>query len=68
MGLRIKMVEIDGEKRVPPECMRILLEFAGHRDVCDACGKAFKNASMDYCTTGMEILRELAKQPEVEGI
>lgn len=65
-GIKIKLVEIDGEMRVPPEVMDLLMRFAGHRDFCDQCKAAFESGTAAYCHIGMEIMRTLADQPEVE--
>lgn len=54
-----------GEERVPPECMRLLMEFAQHRDVCDECGPAWKKKTGIYCRTGQCLLDDLFSQPEV---
>lgn len=69
-GIKIRAVEINGEKRMPPECMRILLDFAGHRDICDQCIHAYENRlpAEAYCATGYRLLEELSKQPEVESL
>lgn len=65
MGIKIRMVKINGQDRVPPECMRILIAFAKHRDSCQRCYRAYHAANADYCPTGTDILNELAAQPEV---
>jgi hypothetical protein len=65
MGLKIELVEINGEKRVHPETMEILCRFAGHRDVCDECSAAFKAGRLTKCRTGWEILKELSSRPDV---
>jgi hypothetical protein len=67
-GIKIKMVKIDGKDRVPPECMRILIDLAGHRDVCYECSAAFRNQTANWCPTGIALLQELAQQPEVEPL
>jgi hypothetical protein len=67
-GIKIRLVEIDGEKRVPPECMRLLREYAKHRDACKRCFRAYHQQSQDWCDAGRKILTDLAAQPEVEPI
>lgn len=69
-GIKIKLVEIDGEKCVPEECMRILMEFAAHRDLCEQCGAAFTRQAPfdDFCATGQALIRELHEQPEVSVV
>lgn len=65
-SLKIALVEIDGEKRVPPIVMDLLLRIAEHRDICDDCGKAWKTGDGRLiCATGAEMHRELMEQPEV---
>jgi hypothetical protein len=63
--LKIKLVEIDGMQHVPPECMRLLVEMARHRDLCDQCKAVFDGKGGNYCATGDALLTELLKQPEV---
>jgi hypothetical protein len=46
--------------------MRILIELAEHRDICDECGEAHRTQSGKWCPTGIAYLKELAEQPEVE--
>lgn len=65
MGVKIELVEIDGQKRVHPETMEILCRFAAHRDVCDECSAAFKSSRLTKCRTGFEILKELSGRPDV---
>jgi hypothetical protein len=57
-----------GEDRVPPECMRILLDFAGHRDTCDVCGPAWIKKHGKYCVTGESLMEELLSQPGVSFV
>jgi hypothetical protein len=68
-GIKIKLVTMNGEERVPPKCMELLKQFAQHRDSCRECFRAFhaKNP-YGYCPTGTGILKELAAQPEVEPL
>lgn len=66
-GIKIRMVEVNGVKRVPPKCMELLQRFASHRDECKQCYRAYYAQNPDaYCPAGLDILRELAAQPEVE--
>jgi hypothetical protein len=47
--------------------MRLLTQFAQHRDGCRECFRSFHAQRPDgYCPTGTDILKELAAQPEVE--
>jgi hypothetical protein len=66
-GIKIRLIEgPDGEMRVPPEVMDILICFAGHRDFCPQCKAAYDTQRPNgYCSIGFEILRRLAEQPEV---
>jgi hypothetical protein len=66
MALKIKMVEIDGEKRVPPEVMDLLKRMQDHRSFCDQCQKYMTERIGDYCSIGREIILKLEEQPEVE--
>lgn len=70
MPIAIKMVKINGELRVPPKCMKILLGLAEHRDECLDCTIAYTNKKPfeDYCIVGQNFLRELSLQPEVERV
>lgn len=64
--MRIALVEINGETRVPPEVMRILGEMAAHRDVCEQCSTAYKQKNVyGYCETSLLLTAELESQPEV---
>ncbi len=66
-GIKIRLVEIDGEKRVPPKCMELLMQFGQHRERCRQCFRSFHAGDGNgYCPTGMDILKELSAQPEVE--
>lgn len=66
-GIKIKLVKINGEDRVPPKCMQLLTDFAKHRDACRTCFRAFYDQKPEhYCPDGLAIARELAAQPEVE--
>lgn len=65
-GIKIRMVNVDGQMRIPPECMRLLKDFGEHTAICDECGEAFKSQRMTYCATGLGLLRELGEQPEVK--
>ena len=68
-GIKIRLVKIDGEDRVPPKCMELLTRFAKHRDGCKQCFRAFYERNPHgYCPVGVEIGRELAAQPEVEQL
>lgn len=68
-GIKIKLVKIDGEDRVPPKCMELLTRFAAHRDRCRACFRAFYDKTPErYCPDGMAIAKELSEQPEVERL
>jgi hypothetical protein len=67
-GIKIRMVEIDGEKRVPPECMRLLMAIADHRESCPECKSAFLTKQLTTCDTGLVLLRELSAQPEVSKL
>lgn len=66
MALKCKLVEIDGEQRVPPEVMDLLLRMGDHRKFCDQCEKAMSSGTGSYCHIGKEIVLKLAEQPEVE--
>lgn len=55
-----------GAMRVPPVVMDLLMRFAGHRDLCDECGRKFATGAGDYCSTGRSLMLELLDQPEVE--
>ena len=57
-----------GEDCVPPEVMRLLTEFAQHRDLCEECHKGWYRKTGLYCETGRAIWEEILKQPEVEII
>lgn len=69
-SLRIKTTtDSNGQQCVPPECMRLLLAFADHRNVCDQCERSMKDGGRTpACVTGAEIIRELLQQPEVEMV
>lgn len=54
-----------GEMRVPPECMRLLVEFARHRDQCHRCRQAWEKKTGEYCRTGTKTWTEIFKQPGV---
>lgn len=68
--LKIETVKdpVTGEFRVPKEVMRLLLDFARHRDLCDECGPAWRNKTGRYCATGQSLVDELLSQPEVKFI
>ncbi|HUB68017.1 MAG TPA: hypothetical protein VL981_11085 [Candidatus Methylacidiphilales bacterium] len=68
VSLKIRMEEIDGEKRVNPETMKLLLEFGGHRDVCDECGAVWRDHRGNYCETGRSLLEQVLARPDVEII
>jgi len=63
-GIKIRLIKIDGEDRVPPACMRLLREIAAHRDGGKQCYRAFYEKTAAYCPTGLDLARELAAQPE----
>lgn len=63
--VKIRCVEINGEKCVPPECMRLLMEMAEHRDLCDQCQTGWETKSGNYCVTGKGLLEDLLSQPQV---
>lgn len=67
MGIRIKLVSVNGQKRVPEDVMDLLLRFAGHRDFCDKCKIAQRKKTNHYCHIGFQILSELSQQPGVEA-
>ena len=68
-GIKIRLVKINGEDRVPPKCMELLTRFANHRDGCKQCFRAFHAKDPNaYCVTGVDIFRELAAQPEVKEL
>lgn len=67
MGIKIKMVNIDGEDRVPPEVMDLLTRFSQHREFCEDCQRASQLGHYErHCSVGVSILNELYQQPEVE--
>lgn len=57
-----------GENRVPPEVMRLLMEHAAHRQVCDECQLAFENKTGLYCKVGQILMDDIVNQPEVEVV
>ena len=67
MGLKIKLTDVNGVKRVDPETMDLLLRFKQHVDLCDECGPVFERRQGHYCTTGMILLQELCARPDVEA-
>jgi hypothetical protein len=68
MALRVKMIEVDGEKRVPPEVMDLLQRLAHHKEYCKICEASMKSGSGIYCAIGREIIHSLARCPEVEFV
>jgi len=63
MAIKIKL--IDG--KVPENCMKILTDFAKHRDECIDCviAQSGKLDFLSYCSEGQALLIELSNQPEV---
>ena len=68
MALKVKHTVIDGQARVDPETMKLLLNFAQHRNLCDDCNEACKAGTGKYCITGALIFQDLLKQPDVEYV
>jgi hypothetical protein len=66
MGLKVKTTEINGEQRIDPDTMDLLMRLAGHRDLCSECESSMKTGSGKYCTTGRELIMELATRPDCE--
>ena len=66
MALKIAPTVINGEDRVAPETMELLIEFGGHCDVCEKCESYRKNPSVgDYCVTGSSLVFQLLERPDV---
>lgn len=63
--LKIRMVEIDGVKTIPPEAMAALMGFAEHRNICEQCEGAEKKGG-EFCTTGYLLLQEVLNCPDIE--
>lgn len=68
MAIKVKMVEIDGKKRVPPEIMDLLLRLGQHKEYCERCTKAVDMASGDYCHIGTDLILKLEADPNVQFI
>lgn len=68
MALKIKIVEIDGEQRVPPKVMELLTAYKDHEKICPDCESAFKNKIATSCPIGAAFMEELNRQPEVEFV
>lgn len=66
MGIKIKTIKIDGEDRIPPKCMELLLKYGDHKKKCLTCEIAEKMGNFTECREGQQILDELVQQPEVE--
>jgi hypothetical protein len=68
MALKINFEGDGADRRVAPDVMRLLSEFAGHRDVCDECLAAISTRSGRYCGTGHSLIAQLLEQPTVEMV
>jgi hypothetical protein len=68
VDLKIRLEDIDGEKRVNSETMALLMEFGGHRQVCDDCDKTFRDHVGNYCETGRSLLDQIMARPDVEVV
>ena len=54
---------------VKPETMKLLIELAGHRKVCEDCHNAFtRNDGSCYCKTGELLFLEIIARPDVEVV
>lgn len=66
-SLKIRCVEIDGEKRVPPAVAKLLCDFAEHREKCFGCQAAFRlQDPRGYCDVAQKFIDELVADPNVE--
>lgn len=68
MALKIKTTKINGEDRIDPDVMDLLLRFGSHRELCDECGELCRTGKGRYCATGNSLLRELMESPTVEFV
>jgi hypothetical protein len=68
MALKIKIEVVNGEARVNPDTMKLLLGFGGHRKVCESCDAVCKTGSGFYCVTGQNLLLEILERPDVEWV
>lgn len=66
MALKIKLIDVNGEKRVPPETMDLLIRFGQHRKFCEACESASNGKRGQPCSIGLEILLKLKEQSECQ--
>ena len=65
MGIKIK-IQPDG--RVDKDTMDILINYGQHRKICSQCERAFNSGvTENHCVTGMELLKDLAKQEDVSS-
>jgi hypothetical protein len=68
VDLKIATEEVDGVRVINPETMSLLMEFGGHRQVCDQCEKCFKDHIGVYCITGKMLLEQIMERPDVQII
>lgn len=66
-SLKIKCVEIDGEKAIPPTVFKLLTEFGEHRKTCFGCNLAWElQDARSYCDEGRKFIDALLADPNVE--
>ena len=62
-GIKVKMNDDGG---IDPETKRLLIEYAQHKDCCEACERAYKtHAPAEHCVTGLALLGEIGQRPDV---
>jgi recombinational DNA repair protein RecR len=66
--MRIKPVVIDGQERVHPETMDLLVRMGEHRKLCSTCNNAMEDKTGNYCKTGVEFIRQLELRPDVDFV
>lgn len=66
VDLKIRMEDVNGEKRVNPETMARLLEFGEHRSLCEQCERCFDKKIGTYCATGLDLFQQIIDRPDVQ--
>ncbi len=68
MALKIKPVTIDGELRIHPETMELLMAFGQHRQFCDDCERSSVDPRVSPCNFGASLIHKLLDRPDVQQI
>lgn len=68
MAIKVAPILINGEYRVDPDTMDLLIRLAHHREFCEACTRWVEKQQGNYCPIGSQIIFDLEARPDVQFV